>query len=215
MTMYSHLLAMGAAMLTATQALLILPAAAVDATSDLEVGIPDVIYLKTFSKFVCNFPAAALTTSPNVSVGTLAGIATIDNTGTGTVAVGSISKSFTPSQFTSSPYTVGSQSCDTKNAFAVWGTGGSNGNIEVAVAENSTTTNTGTGPGTGNTLLLTAVNVSKGTDALATATTTGNLPAPGLATPTTGNIRLTFDLTDAKRSGTYTGVKFKITATSN
>jgi hypothetical protein len=212
MNKHLSLVALGAATIAAAQALLALPVGAVDAISDLEVGIPDVIYLKTFSKFVCNFPAAALTTAPNVSVGTLAGTATINSTGT--VAVGSISKSFNPSQFTSSPYTVGAQSCDTKNAFAVWGTGGGSGNVKVEVAKGIS--DTGTGPGTGNTLILTDVLVSTGSSALASATaTTGDLAAPGLATPTTGNVRLTFDLTDAKRSGNYTGVKFKITATSN
>jgi hypothetical protein len=204
------LVAIGAATIAATQALLALPVGAVDALSDIEVGIPDVIYLKTFSKFVCNFPEAAINTDPGNSLDQLAGTATIDTT----AAVGSISKDVNDAtNFGTSPYTVNAQFCDTKNAFAVWGTGGSNGNIKVDVAKGIS--DTGTGPGTGNTLLLTAVNVSTGNTALATAITTGNLPAPGLATPTPGNIRLKFNLAGAKRSGNYTGVKFKITATSN
>jgi hypothetical protein len=204
------LVALGAATIAATQALLPLPVSAVDATSDLEVGIPDVIYLKTFSKFVCNFPEAAISTDPGSSLDQLAGTATID----ATTAVGSISKNVNdPINFGTSPYTVNAQFCDTKNAFAVWGTGGSNGNIKVDVAQNGN--NTGTGPSAGNTLALTAVNVSTGNTAFTNVTTTGNLAAPGLATPVAGNIRLRFNLGGAKRSGTYTGVKFKITATSN
>lgn len=214
MNKHFSLVALGAATIAATQALLSLPVGAVDAPSDIEVGIPDVIYLKTFSKFVCNFPASAL-----IDPGFGAVEQNNDATIATSVVVGRISADVNDTvNFTGTPFTT-LQNCDAQKAFAVWGTGGTNGNVKVDVARLSASStgsgNVGTGPGTGNTLALAAVAVSTGSTAVASAVTTGNITAPGLVTPVEGNIRMRFNITGANRSGNYTGVKFKITATSN
>jgi hypothetical protein len=183
-------------------------ARAVDATPDVEVGIPDVIYLKTFSKFVCNFPATSLI-APVPTAGVASGTATIDSTGT--VAVGSISKDAVID--TTSPFTtLADQKCDALNAFAVWGTGGTAGEIKVDVAVNAGG-GTLTESATSKTMTLSNVYVQKNGTTMATDITKTD-SAPGLSTPYKGDIRLKLNITTATRSGNYTGGKIKISAVS-
>jgi hypothetical protein len=181
-------------------------ARAVDATPDVEVGIPDVIYLKTFSKFVCKFPPTSLiTTVPTVGIvtGTNATITTSTSVGSisGDAAIGVVS-----------PFTnVTSQKCEAQNAFAVWGTGGTNGNVKVDTSvDTGTLTHT---VGSQTMALSTAKFVENGTGGVLGVSST--FPAPGLSTPYKGNLRLDLDITNATRSGTYTGGKIKISAVSD
>ncbi len=186
-------------------------ARAVEATPDVEVNIPNVIYLKTFSKFICDFPAASLI-APAIVNPDVSGTATIEATG-GTVAVGSISKNANIG--VTSPFTFASQKCDATNAFAVWGTGGTNGEIKVNVAvDDNSLTHNGIAAGAGvPEMTLSNIYVQENGTAMATDTQKTKL-APGLSTPYKGDIRLDLDITDATRSGTYTGGKIKISAIS-
>jgi hypothetical protein len=181
-------------------------ARAVDATPDVEVSIPDVIYLKTFSKFVCNFPATSLIT-PVPTAGVSTGTATIS----ASPSVGSISGD--AAIVTTSPFTtIGSQKCDALNAFAVWGTGGATGNVKVdTLVDTASLANTLSAT---KTMTLSSAKFDVNGNTLGNPLASVTFGAPGLATPYKGDIRLDLDITNATRSGTYTGGKIKISAIS-
>jgi hypothetical protein len=163
-------------------------AAPVTSDVQIEVSVPDIVFLQTYTKLTFDVVAADLTNGTPGTADTTVGAGTVDTGAT-------VSPSLPPVANT----VVNGGLKDYKNVllYRTWGLGGSAGNITHDAVVATSTLTSATAPS--STIDLSLVK-SASTPASPTA-------APGISGTTTidGSVDFTFDLNNVKASGLHTG----------
>ncbi len=160
-------------------------AQAVTSGVEIEVSVPDIVFLQTYDKITFNLEAADLTTATDL----------LDNATPGSAAAGSSTVGTLPPQ----PVTTTGKTTKTYAdvlLYRTWGLGGATGQIEHGISSVSNTLTLTGGAGAASTITMDSP--------IASALTKDN--APGIdGTAIEGMFDFTFDFSGVKRSGLHTG----------
>lgn len=165
-------------------------------TTNVDVQVPNLVILHYFSQVDISLSSADL-----------AGLFdTTDNQGEASGSGFSVDLAIAP---TGGAGSVGSAALTLKNAWAVRAIN-ANGVASTTVTITVAAGTKMTGPN-GSVIDVTGASINATGDAAGNPIT---FAAPGIATPQTGDVNLTLDLSDAVEAGSYTGAQYTITATN-
>ena len=170
-------------------------AAPVTSDVQVEVSVPDIVFLQTYEKITFNLEAADLTTATAANL--------VDNTTVGSVVAGAtaVSPDLVPAASTAKT----TKSYPSVVLYKTWGLGATDGQIQHGISSvtNTLTLSSGTGPT--STITMTSPVVSS-------PLTKTNAPGIDPGGAIDGTFDFTFDLNGVKRSGTHIGGVVQVSA---
>lgn len=174
-------------------------AAQATGATDVDITLEGIVVLHYFSNVDLTITSGAL---GGVLTGSTPPLSSVDEGTSAPLAGGmDFDLAIDPDEMTG---TLNAVALTLENAWAVRSLGGATGNTRLAIAITDNTLTTGTAD-----ITITAGTVTDGTSTGASI----DFPSTGLATPLSGDVELTLDMTDADEAGTYEDGVFTLTAT--